>query len=216
MIKIPQPEMETAPAEDEPKLVEMALSPVPKSEEIVPAKNEMLSVEQARQNSIASLLANAYQRASTLKLTAKESEELLADFPDADFQRGAGGKQELIYLEHRALRDRFNSVLGVGQWAIIPMRHWSEPFRTAKGGEGEVVYREVVLLVRGCAVGTATGSMSYFKDNAAQNYGDAFEGAKTAAFRLCAKEMGVGLQAYSKDFCERWNQKYKGFERPTR
>jgi hypothetical protein len=46
--------------------------------------------------------------------------------------------------------------------------------------------------------------MDYFPANSAQNYGDAFEGAKTAAFRRCAKEFGVGLQAWRKDWCAGW------------
>ena len=46
--------------------------------------------------------------------------------------------------------------------------------------------------------------MEYYPNNASQNYGDAVEGAKTAAFRRCAKEFGVGLQAWKKDFCEGW------------
>jgi hypothetical protein len=46
--------------------------------------------------------------------------------------------------------------------------------------------------------------MEYYPKNASQNYGDAVEGAKTAAFRRCAKELGVGLQAWKKDWCDGW------------
>ena len=61
-----------------------------------------------------------------------------------------------------------------------------------------------MLVARGCFIGEAIGAMEYYPKNAAQNYGDAVEGAKTAAFRRCAKEFGVGLQAWKKDWCQGW------------
>jgi hypothetical protein len=55
--------------------------------------------------------------------------------------------------------------------------------------------------------------MDYFPNNASQCYGDAFEGAKTAAFRRCAKEFGVGLQPYRKGFADGWrDRKYQQWE----
>lgn len=62
-------------------------------------------------------------------------------------------------------------------------------------------------MVRGCFVSEAVGEMSYFPHNDSQNYGDAVEGAKTAAFRRCCKEFGIGLQAWKKDWCAGWWQR---------
>lgn len=166
-----------------------------------------MTAAQAKVDAVASLTMAAYQKAATLALTPEESAALIDDFPDEAFQPGAAGKEHLLYIEHAHLRDRFNKVFGLGQWAIIPRNRWNEPFRTTKGTEGERVYVEAMLVVRGCFVGEAVGAMEYYPKNESQNYGDAVEGAKTAAFRRCAKEFGVGLQAWKKDWCEGWWQR---------
>lgn len=163
-----------------------------------------VTAAQAKVEAIADLTHSAYQKAATLQLTKEESDQLQADFPDEAFKPGAAGKENLIYVEHAFLRDRFIKVFGLGGWAIIPRSRWAEPFITAKGVEGSRVYVEAMLVVRGCFVAEAIGEMEYYPKNASQNYGDAVEGATTAAFRRCAKNFGVGLQAWKKDWCQGW------------
>lgn len=163
-----------------------------------------ITASQAKVNAIADLTMKAYARASELNLTPEEIERLSAEFPDEAFRPGAAGKENLIYIEHAFLRDRLNTVIGVGQWAIVPRSRWTENYRTAKGQDAVRVYVEAMLLVRGCFVAESVGEMSYYPHNESQNYGDAVEGAKTAALRRCVKELGVGLQAWKKDFCEGW------------
>lgn len=164
--------------------------------------------QQSRDHAVSSLVTAAMAKAGMLSLTPEESAALIADFPDSDFQAGAGGKENLIYIEHGALRSRLNQVLGMGQWCIIVRETWQEDFRVLDKYKTQKtakrVYARVTMMIRGCYVGDAVGDMSYFPDNAAQNYGDAFEGAKTAAFRRCAKEFGIGLQAWRKDWCLAW------------
>jgi hypothetical protein len=162
------------------------------------------SANESRAQAVAALTATALARAGTLELTPDESKALQADFGDEDFQTGAGGKQDLIYIEHAALRDRMNTVLGLGQWAIIVRDTWRE-----EKGNAVSVYVRAMLIVRGAYVAEAVGDMAYYTNNAAQNYGDAFEGAKTAAFRRCAKEFGIGLQAWRKEWCKGWWQRKK-------
>lgn len=162
---------------------------------------------QAKVEAIANLTFKAYERASTLTITPDEAAALAADFPDEAFKQGAGGNPELIYIEHAYLRDRLSKVFGPGQWAIIPRNRWAEDFRTKNGDEASRVYVEAMLVIRGCFVSEAVGDMVYYKNNATQNYGDAVEGAKTACLRRCAKELGIGLQAWKKDFCEGWKQR---------
>jgi len=170
---------------------------------------------QARVDAVAALTTAALAKAATLQLTQDETDRLMAEFPDADFMPGAAGKENLIYLQHSAMRCRFNSVLGLGQWAVVVRESWNEDFET-KGYAGKPpqkgvrVYVRGMMLVRGCYVGEAVGDMDYYPGNAAQNYGDAFEGAKTAAFRRCAKEFGVGVQAWDKHWCEGWWQRKRG------
>jgi len=166
-----------------------------------------ITPQQAKIEAVATLTMAAYQKAATLKLSDEEIKALQADFPDDAFQPGAAGKENLIYIEHAHLRDRLNAVFGPGQWAIIPRNRWNESFTTSKGQPGERVYVEAMLIVRGAFVAEAVGAMEYFPNNAAQNYGDAVEGAKTAALRRCCKELGIGLQAWKKEWCAGWWQR---------
>lgn len=169
-------------------------------------------IMQAKIDAVASLTTAAYAKASELRLTKEESDELLKDFPDDAFRTGAAGKENLIYIEHANLRDRFNQVFGLGQWSLIPVRHWEDEFSYQSKGQtvsGVKVYCEAIMMIRGCFVGAAIGDMDYFPHNNSTNYGDAFEGAKTAAFRRCAKEFGVGLQAWRKSWCEGWFQRQR-------
>ncbi len=167
-----------------------------------------MTPEQAKVNAIADLTSSAYARASQLPLNPGESEALQANFPDEAFKPGAAGKENLIYIEHAFLRDRFNQVFGLGGWAIIPRSRWAEDYEFTNSRNQRVqasrVYVEAMLLARGCFVAEAVGEMVYYKNNDSQNFADAVEGAKTAAFRRCAKELGVGLQAWKKDWCEGW------------
>lgn len=178
----------------------------PESEVSKPA----ITPAQAKVEAVAHLTMAAYSKAASLSLTAEESAALAADFPDEAFKAGAGGKENLIYIEHAFLRDRLTQVFGVGQWAIIPRNRWAEPFRTQKNVEGQRVYVEAMLVVRGCFVGEAVGAMEYYPSNAGQDYSDAVEGAKTAALRRCAKELGIGLQAWKKDWCDGWWARKRG------
>jgi hypothetical protein len=184
-----------------------ALGPALPPEEI----NAPITAAQAKVDAIAQVTMSAYARAATLQLGADESAALQEPFPDEAFQPGAAGKENLIYVEHAFLRDRLNKVLGIGQWAIIPRNRWAEPFKFYSKfdkcqKEGTRIYVEAMLMVRGAFVAEAVGSMDYYP-NDATNYGDAVEGAKTAALRRTCKEFGVGLQAWSKDWCEGWWQR---------
>lgn len=195
---------EMLPAIAEPETMKRALE-----------KPIAMTPQQARVDAVAALTTVAVSRAATLQLTPEETKSLVADFPDSDFQTGAGGKEALIYIQHAALRDRLNTVLGLGQWATIVRETWNEDFVSGKGTNGTRVYARAMLLVRGCYVAEAVGDMDYYPGNAAQNYGDAFEGSKTAAFRRCAKEFGVGLQAWRKEWCEGWWTRRRNGTKPA-
>lgn len=197
--------------EDEPQTMTRAL---PQPVAMTPA--------QARVDAVAALTSVALSKAATLQLTPDETDRLTAEFPDADFLPGAAGKENLIYIQHSALRGRLNAVLGLGQWALIVRESWNEDFMTkgnpSKGlppQAGVRVYVRGMMLVRGCYVGESVGDMDYYPGNAAQNYGDAFEGAKTAAFRRCAKEFGVGVQAWDKHWCDSWWSRKRTGSRPV-
>jgi hypothetical protein len=159
---------------------------------------------QAKVDAIAHLTMAAYSKAGMLQLTPEEAARLQAEFPDEAFRPGAAGKENLIYIEHTSLRSRLNEVFGPGQWSIVPRNRWTEEYKTSKGDPVVRVYVEAMLVARGCFVGEAVGDMSYYPKNESTNFGDAVEGAKTAALRRCAKELGIGLQAWSKTWCDGW------------
>ena len=162
---------------------------------------------QAKIDAVANLTFKAYERASTLELSPEEIAALEAQFPDEAFRLGAGGDERLIYIEHAALRERLNQVFRPGQWSIIPRNRWAENFKTKDGDDACRVYVEAMLVIRGAFVAEAVGDMVYYPHNAKTNYGDAVEGAKSACLRRCAKELGIGLQAWKKEFCEMWMQR---------
>jgi hypothetical protein len=207
---IPQRIKTAIPPQDAEVLQEMGLSPIISK----PIGHTKQTPSQAKEQSVSELLADAFKKSSCIEITKEESEKLLADFDDADFLRGAAGNADLLYLDQQALRQRFNRTIGIGQWSIVTIRSWAEDYKV-NGKDACRVYCEAALLIRGGVAGTAIGSMSYFKSNAAQDYSDAYEGAKTSAFRRCAKDLGVGLQCFSKDWCEAWKAKY-GINRPER
>ncbi len=185
------------------------------SSAVVPAapseQFDRTKISRAKNDAVSKLMETSYAKAGQLQLTKEESDALLAEFPDTAFRPGAAGKESLIYIEHADLRDRLTAVLGLGQWTLVTVRSWEESFEHTKYVnnqpklvQGIKVYTETALIVRGCFVGNAVGDMDYYPDNLQANYGDAFEGAKTAAFRRCAKEFGIGLQAWRKNWTEGW------------
>lgn len=182
--------------------------------ERLPEQKLPMTAAQAKVEAVANLTMKAYERAGTLELKPEEIQALQASFPDEAFKPGAAGKEHLIYIEHAFLRDRLNEVIGPGQWALIPRSRWAEDFVTMKGQPASRVYVEAMLVVRGAFVSEAVGEMEYYPKNASQNYGDAVEGAKTAALRRCCKEFGIGLQAWKKDFCEGWWQRRRSGTKP--
>lgn len=159
---------------------------------------------QAKSDAVSGLLAKAMERASELRLTPEETKALKAEFADECFLPGAAGKDNLIYIEGAHIRDRLDGALGIGQWALVPRSRWNDEFTTGKGQPGIKVYVEAMLIVRGCYVTEAIGDMDYYPHNASTNFGDAVEGAESAALRRVAKKMGIGLQAWSKTWCAGW------------
>lgn len=185
---------------------------------VAEAPKAPVTAAQAKIEAIAGLTMSAYANASLLKLSDEEVKGLQADFPDEAFLPGAAGKEHLIYIQHAWLRDRLNTVLGVGQWSIIPRNRWAEPFQTGQGKDGSRVYVEAMLMIRGCFVAESIGEMEYYPHNPIQNYGDAVEGATTAALRRCCKQLGVGLQAWRKEWCDGWWVRRRGgrdFSKPV-
>jgi len=215
------------PMNDTPQLIsEPSPEEISQAVAVVPATTQHYSPSDAKDKAVSDLIGACYAKASQLKLEREEIEALKADFPDEAFQPGAAGKENLIYIEHAALRERLDNVLGMGQWCPIQIRRWAEPFEYEKdvwennrrtGAKktvtGQVIYIELVLLIRSCFVASAIGSMDYYPDNHTQDYGDAAEGAETAALRRCCKHIGIGLQAWRKDWTLGWWERHNAKKR---
>jgi hypothetical protein len=172
-----------------------------------------ITAAQAKIEAVANLTASAYSKASELRLTPEETAALQADFPDEAFKSGAAGKENLIYIEHAYLRDRLNSVFGCGQWSIVQRSRWAEDFSYFSKGQhvsGTRIYVECMLLIRGCYVAENIGDMDYYPKNHQTNYGDAVRGATTQALRRCCADLGIGLQAWKKDWCNGWWDRRNG------
>jgi hypothetical protein len=167
-----------------------------------------------RNQAIAKLLAEGYKNASLLKLTKEESDSLCADFPDDAFRLGAGGKDNLLYIEHAYLRERLNQVLGLGAAVPVQRRYWTEDFTETDrdGVEHDCVrvYADQVLLIRGCMVGEAVGAGTYRPRNNSTDFSDALESAQSNALRRTCKGFGVGLQVWKKGFVEGWKDRNRG------
>lgn len=186
----------TMPASDLPVLEAMALAPAAKSEMIKPVDGNQCGM---------------------LILSRPEQDALMAPFPDSDFVRGAGGDQNLIYCEYSALKNRLSSSIGIGQWSSRVLGHWKEPIEMGNPPKPATrVYVEVELVIRGHKVGHGIGDMVYYPSNAKMSYSDAFEGAKTNAFRRATKDFGICSQVYSKEWCAGWIERYPGFNKPKR
>lgn len=183
-----------AVVEHEPEL------PVARAVDVATTPAPAVDAAQARVGYVAAMLAKAYERASTLELTVEEGAKLMSEFPDEAVLAGANGDPNLLYISHAWLRERLHQVFGPGKWSLILRQSWVED-----NGNCAQVYADCVLLVRGCFVGDAVGTMAYFKNNAKVNYSDALEGAKSSALsRIAGKDLSIGLQCWKKQYCDGW------------
>ena len=160
---------------------------------------------QAKVDAVAALTATAYARAATLDLTPEESEKLQADFPDEAFKPGAAGKESLDLSGARFLRDRFTQVFGMGRWAMFPGAAGREPVRTQKTVEGSRVYVEAKTRWSGDVLrgrGHVGRRWNTTRATMRRITADASKAPSCRQFRRCAKEFGIGLQAWKKDSAE--------------
>lgn len=203
-------------SETKPTIQVPAVRPAQPVGEALPA-DEIKSAAQQRVDAVGDLLAGAYAKASTLKLSDEDCHRLTEPFPDEAIRKGAKGDETLIYIEHAYMRERLNEVFGPGRWALVQRRLWGEDFRTTQNAAATRLYAECVLLVKGCYVGEAIGAMVYYPNNPKSDYSEASEGAQSEALRrICQKSLGIGLQVYKKDFCEGWKQRQRrGPQPPT-
>src|SRR6266496_980212 len=157
-----------------------------------------LTPQTARVLEVTDALAPAYAKASTLELTDEEVARLTAPFPDEAVEiRPHDG---LIYLPHILISGRLNQVFKPGKWSLICRRHWLE---------GQTMYAEYVLVIRGCFVGESVGGHNYVPSNPKMNYSDALESTAAEALRrICGKRLECGSQVWHPEYARQWVAKY--------
>ncbi len=153
-----------------------------------------LTAQEMRVTEVNEALLPAYQKAGTLDLTDSEVEALTALFPDELVEiRPHDG---LIYLPHIHISNRLNKVLKPGKWTLIQRRHWLE---------GNVMYGEYVLVIRGCLVGESVGGHPYQPNNPKVNYSDTLESTAAEALRrIAGKRLSCGSQVWEPEYARQW------------
>ena len=157
-----------------------------------PTAQELRTVE------VNEALLPAYQKAATLELTDAEIEALQAPFPDELIEiRPHDG---LIYIPHIHVSNRLNKVIKPGKWALICRRHWLE---------GNTMYGEYILVIRGCYVGESVGGHPYQSNNPKVNYSDTLESTAAEALRrIAGKRLSCGSQVWEPEYARQWCAKY--------
>lgn len=169
--------------------------------EIVKLPEQRATPQELRVVEVNEALLPAYQKAATLELTDAEIEALQAPFPDELVEiRPHDG---LIYIPHIHISNRFNKVFKPGKWALICRRHWLE---------GNTMYGEYVLVVRGCYVGESVGGHPYQPTNPKVNYSDTLESTAAEALRrIAGKRLSCGSQVWEPEYARQWCENHSAY-----
>lgn len=146
------------------------------------------------------LPAPVFQGAGELVLAPSDAEALSAPFEMADINVKPT-KQGEVYIGHQVLAARMNTVLGIGQWALVPA--WPEHKM-----EADNMHMAYDLTIRGHWITRAIGGMKYQPNNDRMDYSDALEGVRSSALKRAAKHLGVGLECWSRSFCEKFRAEH--------
>ncbi len=105
------------------------------------------------------------------------------------------GPKDIPYLPHITYRRWFNRALGRGRWRL-------EPCGLPMIQNNKLALVPYVMKIFGKRAYFAYGEQDYFENNAQQTYGDVLESTKASAIRRIAKDLGVGLELWDKDFVD--------------
>lgn len=157
--------------------------------------------QQMRVMEVNEALLPAYQKASTLEMSEAEINGLTLPFPDEKIEiRPHDG---LIYIPHIHISNRLNQVFNPGHWSLVCRRHWLE---------GNTMYGEYVMLIKGCYVGESVGGHQYQPNNPKTNYSDALESTAAEALRrIAGKRLSCGDQVWDPDYARKWVAKHAHF-----
>ena len=141
-------------------------------------------------------LRNLAMTAGTLELSTKQKEILYAPVDEATIQiRPDDG---IPYVPHVEVRRRFDEAFA-GKWALVPL---GMPVK-----EGATWIANYILIVNGCFVAQAEGSMKD-TNNKKMDRTDYGEGAKSNALTRCAKGWGLFPELWDVDWREDWKARW--------
>ena len=135
-----------------------------------------------------------YTGASALQLTKDEQTNLLADFDTNQIEIRPDG---LIYLPQAFWRQRLNTTLGIGQWALVVKGSHKDPERSK-------LYLQGVLMIRGCYVAESVGEAEYHENNSNQSWASVWEAAKSDCITRCCKDLGIASSLWQPQFAQAW------------
>ncbi len=142
-----------------------------------------------------------YKGASTLELEKADQEKLFASFEMEQYEIRPDGH---IYVPQALIRGRLNSVVGVGQWAIVLLRDRVEQLNE----KSYKLFYDGALLIRGKFVSRSTGEATYFTTNPNQSWASALESGKSDCMVRCVKDLGIALEVYQPAFVRKWQKEY--------
>lgn len=110
----------------------------------------------------------------------------------------------LLYLPWTWYNQRLNRAFGRLKWALIPQ---GSPRFKEMGNKTLVVWLHW-LVVKGTPVSMAGGETAYQPSNFTMSEGDAIEGARSNSLARNCKNLGMAIQLWDLDWCNRWKKQY--------
>lgn len=136
-----------------------------------------------------------FQGASQLALTDKESKALRDVFPADAYDILPSGE---CYVSHVHVRRRLNDVLGIGQWALVPVGQPSI--------NNNIVIAPYYLYVRAHFIRSVFGEAEYVESNKRMSYATALEAAYSNAVTRACKELGIASECWDRRWTEKWKR----------
>lgn len=144
-----------------------------------------------------SVEVDKYRGVSMVQITPSQSSALMAPIEPTDVEIRPDG---ILYFPEIKYRKVLNTVIGAGQWALVP--------RTDLSMDNDVMYREYALFILGQFVSEARGQQQYQPTNRDMTYGDAAEGVKSNALMRCCKDLSIAAELWDPNFIEAWKNQY--------
>jgi len=144
-----------------------------------------------------------YEGAGETRLTPEQAKGLMELFKDEEHEIKPTDFGE-VYVSHPHIRRRLNTVLGPGQWTLVPV--------VGKDGgiyfedKGNTVCYRGRLYIHGNFVSEAVGEQAMASQR--MTYASACEGARSDALVRCCKDLSVGWECWDRQWTEGWKKKF--------